>query len=61
MSDIHTYPLNDLHTYPLNDLREHEMSRACWCHPTPDDEFDELVLHHAMDERESYEQGRKLQ
>ena len=53
--------MSDIHTYPLNDLREHEMNRACWCHPTPDDEFDELVLHHAMDERESYEQGRKLQ
>jgi len=51
----------DIHTYPLNDLREHEMNRTCWCHPTPDEEFDKLILHHAMDERESYEQGRKLQ
>ena len=54
-------PVSDLHTYPLNDLREHKMSRDCWCRPTPDEKFDELVVHHAMDERESYEQGRKPQ
>ena len=53
--------MSDLHTYPLNDLRDHVLSRDCWCHPTLDDEFPEHVLHHSMDERESYEQGRQLQ
>jgi hypothetical protein len=53
--------MSDIHTYPLDDLREHEMKLDCWCHPTPDAEFAELILHRAMDERESYEQGRKLQ
>ena len=45
--------------YPLADLREHEPdSERCWCEPTYDDG---ILVHHAMDRRETYEQGRKPQ
>jgi hypothetical protein len=53
--------INNLHVYPLKDLREHEMSPDCWCKPTQDEEFTEIWIHNSMDERESYEKGRKLQ
>ncbi|MDB5848251.1 MAG: hypothetical protein JWP29_2003 [Rhodoferax sp.] len=44
------------HVYPLNDLREHEISSTCWCKPTEDDG---VMVHHSMDRREEYENGRK--
>ena len=47
------------HVYPLNDLREHNTDGAeCWCNPQYEND---LLIHNSMDERESYEQGRKLQ
>jgi hypothetical protein len=52
---------DNIHVVPLNDLREHDTSLTCWCHPTPEDDEPRVVLHHSMDERESYEQGRALQ
>ena len=57
--------VRDFHVYPHGDYREHVLSRVCWCNPalqTPEDGdaggYD--VIHHSMDGRESYEQGRKL-
>ena len=47
------------HIYPVNDLREHEISASCWCNSKWD--MDGLIIHNAMDGRESYEQGRKMQ
>lgn len=44
------------HVIPLNDLREHEPSEACWCRPLYDEG---VVIHHAADEREEYETGRR--
>jgi hypothetical protein len=52
---------DNIHVVPFNDLREHDTSLTCWCHPTPEDDEPRVVLHHSMDERESYEQGRALQ
>lgn len=47
----------EYHVVPVNDLREHEDSPDCWCRP----DYDESVyIHHSMDRREEYEQGRKL-
>jgi hypothetical protein len=46
------------HVIPTNDLREHSMGVDCWCNPEVDDL---VVIHNSMDERESYEQGRKPQ
>jgi len=49
------------HVYPTNDLREHVTDGSeCWCNPTHDDEH-LLVIHNSMDERETYEEGRKPQ
>ena len=48
-----------LHVVPLNDLREHAASKDCWCHPTEDGEYPDIWVHHAMDRREEYEEGRK--
>ena len=46
------------HVYPLNDLREHVFDEqlSCWCHPI---DYGGVILHNAMDQRETYEQGRK--
>jgi hypothetical protein len=49
-----------MHVVPVGDLREHTTDEKCWCNPSVDDD-DLLVIHNSMDERESYEQGRKLQ
>jgi hypothetical protein len=46
-----------IHVIPLNDWREHEASRACWCAPSPDEDEPDILLHHAMDQRERYESG----
>lgn len=46
-----------IHVVPLNDLRDHEVSTACWCHPTPDEDEPQVILHHALDQREKYETG----
>jgi hypothetical protein len=51
---------DDVHTMPVGDLREHEASRACWCHPKQDEDEIRLWIHNSMDRREEYEQGRKL-
>lgn len=39
----------DVHVMPVNDLRPHYVSRACWCHPTEDEE--DVWLHFALDGR----------
>lgn len=49
------------HVVPVDDLREHNSSKTCWCHPTPDDEDPGIYVHHSMDQREEYEKGRPLQ
>jgi hypothetical protein len=49
------------HVIPINDLKDHDESEDCWC--SPDVQYvgvGTIVTHHAMDERESYEQGRKI-
>lgn len=50
------------HIYPTEDLREHDLIGAdCWCHPYTEVMNSELiVIHNSMDDRESYEEGRKL-
>ena len=47
-----------IHVVPINDLREHTCSTECWCKPTVDED-DDIAIHHSMDRREEYEQGRK--
>ncbi len=42
------------HVIPIDDLREHE-GVECWCHPTEDEG---VYVHHAMDLREQFENGR---
>ena len=47
------------HCVPKNDLRPHDLDEDCWCHPV---EIEAGVFsHNSMDNRESYEEGRKLQ
>lgn len=50
-----------VHVMPVGDFREHEESARCWCKPQPDAEEPTVLIHNALDGRESYEQGRKLQ
>lgn len=47
------------HVVPTNDLREHITDGECWCNPEYDD-IDCIVIHNSMDEREAYEEGKKL-
>lgn len=49
-----------IHVMPINDLREHEDSDRCWCRPVRDDDEPSVIIHNAMDQRETYENGRKL-
>lgn len=43
--------------YPVDDLRDHEADNPqCWCHPTMSDG---ILVHHAMDRRVEYEEGRQ--
>lgn len=54
-----------IHVVPENDLKEHSCHRTeCWCKPDliDDSEIDGgyIVVHHSMDRREEYEEGRKL-
>lgn len=47
--------------YPMNDLRPHDLNDGaceCWCRPFWDDN---VRVHNSMDQRETYERGRKLQ
>lgn len=50
--------MDKIHVVPTNDLREHEDSEACWCRPTEDE--DGVIVHHSMDRREEYEEGRPM-
>lgn len=47
-----------IHVVPLNDLREHVASTDCWCKPT-EDAWPDVWVHHAMDKREEYEEGKE--
>ena len=48
------------HVVPLGDFREHEVSTRCWCKPVRDGEEPNVWVHNALDERETYENGRQL-
>jgi hypothetical protein len=50
----------EVHVGPLGDFREHLLSRQCWCQPREDDEADWVIIHHSMDRREEFENGRAL-
>jgi hypothetical protein len=53
--------VNDcFHVIPTNDWREHDASPECWCKPTQDDDEPRLFVHHSMDRREEYEEGRLM-
>jgi nicotinamide mononucleotide adenylyltransferase len=62
MTDTKTFYTPDavIHVVPLNDLREHEARTDCWCKPAEDDEYPDIWVHHSMDQREQYEEGREL-
>jgi len=62
MSENHWRGSGDTHVLPLNDWREHSETRDCWCKPAliDEDAGGVIVAHNAMDERESYERGRKM-
>lgn len=47
------------HVVPIGDLKEHETTESCWCNPVPDDEEPNVIVHNALDDRESYEDGTR--
>jgi hypothetical protein len=48
-----------IHVVPINDLRRHTASPDCWCKPTEDEGWPDVWVHHSMDKREEYEEGRE--
>lgn len=48
------------HVYPVNDVKQHitESEEVCWCNPTihHEDSGVFVIVHHALDGRESREQ-----
>jgi hypothetical protein len=56
---VYEQDTGDRHVMPLEDLKPH-IYQECWCCPKRDATDDYIVIHNAMDEREQYEQGRKL-
>lgn len=46
------------HVYPVNDWREHDITPGCWCRPAQDEESG-VYIHHSMDGREDFEEGRR--
>lgn len=44
------------HVIPLDDLKPHAVEHLCWCSPTDDEG---ILVHHSMDRREEFEEGRK--
>lgn len=53
-------PTGCVHSVPINDVREHRMTPDCWCRPTQDEDYERLWHHHALDQRDTYERGRKM-
>ena len=53
--------MTGIHVIPLQDLREHSASPDCWCGPTLDDEEFDVYIHHSLDGREKYEEGKALE
>jgi hypothetical protein len=49
---------DEFHVVPVDDLRKHEEQASCWCNPTEDPEQAWIHVHHALDGREEYENGR---
>ncbi len=51
-----------MHVVPVNDLREHNTkSKKCWCEPMIEEyKRGTLVTHNSLDQRELYEQGKRL-
>ena len=47
-------PQKLIHVVPISDLRGHLPSIACWCHPTPDDELESVIVHNPIYQREKY-------
>lgn len=45
----------DIHVVPMHDLRDHTPT-DCWCLPCQD--ADDVTIHNAADQRESYDNGR---
>jgi hypothetical protein len=45
------------HIIPLWDFKEHELSCGCWCHPKAHEDYPEIMMHNAMDQRDKLERG----
>ena len=52
-------PDERVHIVPENDLREHLVNKDCWCNPDVDEEFENIIIHHALDGRDLYETGER--
>lgn len=47
------------HVVSIGDLREHQSTETCWCKPKADEEEPNVIVHNALDQRESHEQGTR--
>jgi hypothetical protein len=46
-----------LNVIPVADWATHRLGPLCWCRPDRDDD---VIVHHAADRREEYEEGRRM-
>ena len=53
---VYEDPGGQANVVPRDDMRPHQIGPQCWCHPTDDEG---VLVHHSLDRREDYEQGRK--
>jgi len=45
------------HIVPLGDFKEHELTMACWCRPGLHEDYDDVAIHNAMDQRDRLVRG----
>lgn len=47
------------HVTPLYDTYPHMLDVGCWCRPTPDSDFECIIVHNSADGREAFERGER--
>ena len=60
MTSSAVHPSDDAvlcHIVPLGDFKEHELTMACWCRPGLHEDYSDVAIHNAMDQRERLESG----
>jgi hypothetical protein len=52
-----TQGVHRMHVIPLDDLKLHDADCGCWCKPSDNTDCPDVMVHHALDGREAFEEG----